>query len=125
MSDCRSKNYCSTKCWWADVDYHKVCCYSRLVEGGPLLLPQLNPDQDSLPDNGLCQIEERKVKIGGKEKFVAANAALDSLAEEVSLKFGARDPDLAKKYKEVANKTKEKPGAKVEKKKYSPIDEVD
>ena len=59
-SRCRTKNYCSQICRDADDAVHKVCCH---------------------PDKDLQKIDQRKVKIGGKDKVEAANAELDSLVE--------------------------------------------
>merc|ERR1712037_524741 len=62
-SKCRTKNYCNQVCRDADDAVHKVCC---------------NPDKEQR------RIEERKVKIGGKDKVFAANAETKSLAERMS-----------------------------------------
>ena len=53
---CRTKNYCSKICRDADDSVHKVCC-----------------------DQGQ-QVEERKVKTGGKEKREVADAEMKSSA---------------------------------------------
>ena len=95
-SKCRTKNYCSQVCRDADDAAHKICCN---------------------PDKGQRRIDERKVKIGGKEKVFAANASTDSLAE-VMRKLDI-DPALAKKAAEIVEETKKaKPTV-------AKIDEVD
>ena len=53
----------------------------------------------------LRRIEERKVKIGGKDKVKAENAELDSLAESVR-SSATLNPDQAKKCEEIVKKTK-------------------
>ena len=53
---CKTKNYCSQECRDADDKAHKVCC----KEGG--------------------QVEERKVKVGGKEKTRVADAHVKDYA---------------------------------------------
>ena len=58
-SKCKTKYYCSKTCRRADEDVHKGCC----KEGN--------------------QVDERKVKIGGKEKVEAAEA---KMKEFVSVK---------------------------------------
>ena len=100
-SKCLTKNYCSQICWDADVAVHKVCC---------------NPEKE------LRRIEERKVKIGGKEKVVASNAGMDSLAEHVS--STATNPVLGKNFKEIIKKTK-KAKSTMSQRKETKIDEVD
>ena len=55
------------------------------------------------PDEELRRIEERKVKIGGKEKVDAANANLDTLAERLSATL---KPDDAKNLEKIVKKTK-------------------
>ena len=94
-SKCRTKNYCSQVCRDADDAAHKVCCN---------------------PDKGQRRIEDRKVKIGGKDKVFAANAVTDSMAEKLSkLKV---NPAFDKKVAEIIEETKKaKPTVK--------IDEVD
>ena len=71
---CKTKNYCSKICRKADDNFHKVCC----KQGN--------------------QVEERKVKIGGREKVEVADAALkDHLTRSASMKahvtslFNTRD----------------------------------
>ena len=81
-SKCRTKNYCSQVCSDSDIAVHKVCC---------------NPDQE------LRQVDERKVKIGGKEKREAANARVDSLLENVEV---PNVPELEKKIEKIGIKTK-------------------
>ena len=53
---CKTKNYCSQECRDADDKAHKVCC----KEGS--------------------QVEERKVKVGGKEKTKVADALVKDFA---------------------------------------------
>ena len=53
---CKTKNYCSQECRDADDKAHKVCC----KEGS--------------------QVEERKVKVGGKEKTRVADAHVKDYA---------------------------------------------
>ena len=100
-SKCLTKNYCSQICWDADVAVHKVCC---------------NPEKE------LRQIEERKVKVGGKAKVVASNAGMDFLSEHVS--SSAPNPTLCKNFQKIIKKTK-KTKAAVVKRKETQIDEVD
>ena len=96
-----TKNYCSKICWHADDAVHKVCCS---------------------PDKELRQIEERKVKVGGKEKVEASNAGMDFLSEHVS--SSAPSPTLGNNFQEIIKKTK-KSKATVVKRKETQIDEVD
>ena len=62
-SMCKTKNYCSQECRDADDKAHKVCC----KEGG--------------------QVEERKVKVGGKEKTKVADAQVKEYASTTMSKF--------------------------------------
>ena len=106
-SKCRTKNYCSQVCRDADDAVHKVCC---------------NPDKEQR------RIEERKVKIGGKDKVEAANATVDSYGKyERSL--CTDDPEDVKFREEVLGKiikkTKPKEKSAKKKKKEAQIDEVD
>ena len=95
-SKCRTKNYCSQVCRDADDAAHKVCCN---------------------PDKGQRHIDERKVKIGGKDKVFAANAETDSIAELMSkVKI---EPAFDKKVAEIVQKTKKAKRAAAN------IDEVD
>ena len=104
-SKSRTKNYFSQLCRDCDDAVHKVCC---------------NPDKE------LRRIEERKVKIGGKDKVKAANARLDSLAE-VLRTDATLNPDLAKKCEEIVKKTKKTKSEQIVKKNRAAaqIDEVD
>ena len=80
---------------WATA-VHKICCN---------------------PDMGQRQIDERKVKTGGKDKVFAANAETKSLAERMSkLKM---DPASAMKLVEIIEETKKA------KRTVAKIDEVD
>ena len=60
---CKTKNYCSQECRDADDKAHKVCC----KEGS--------------------QVEERKVKVGGKEKTKVADALVKDFASTMVAKF--------------------------------------
>ena len=103
-SKCRTKNYCSQVCRDADDSVHKVCCN---------------------PDKGQRRIEERKVKIGGKDKVVAANAGTDSMAQRMR-KNTLSQPALGKRFVEIIEKTKKVKGTvKRAEKKIAKIDEVD
>ena len=103
-SKCLTKNYCSQICRDADEAAHKVCC---------------NPDKEQR------RIEERKVKLGGRDRVEAANAQVDSLAEALSGVI-IKDPALNRNIGEIIEKTKKaKPKAKMSKKKKANIDEVD
>ena len=105
-SKCLTKIYCSQICRDADDAVHKVCC---------------NPDKEQR------RIEERKVKLGGRDRVEAANARVDSLAEVLG---AASLPDtvLGRNVGEIVEKTKKgKPTEKLskKKKKKATIDEVD
>ena len=106
-SKCRTKNYCSQVCRDADDAVHKVCC---------------NPDKEQR------RIEERKVKIGGKDKVVAANATVDSYGK-YKRSLCTDDPEDVKFREEVLGKiikkTKPKEKSAKKKKKEAQIDEVD
>ena len=103
-SKCLTKNYCSQICRDADEAAHKVCC---------------NPDKEQR------RIEERKVKLGGRDRIEAANAQVDSLAEALSGVI-IKDTALNRNIGENIEKTKKaKPKAKMSKKKKANIDEVD
>ena len=94
-SKCLTKNYCNQLCRDADDAVHKICCN---------------------PDKGQRRIEERKVKIGGRDRVFAANAVADSVAEDLA-KFKI-NPAFDKKVAEIVEETKKaKPAVK--------IDEVD
>ena len=98
-SKCLTKNYCSQICRDADEAAHKVCC---------------NPDKEQR------RIEERKVKLCGRDRVEAANA--HSLAEEALSGVIIKDRNIG----EIIEKTKKaKPKAKMSKKKKANIDEVD
>ena len=102
-SKCRTKNYCSQVCRDADDAVHKVCC---------------NPDKKQR------RIEERKVKIGGRDKVEAANAQVDAFGKHMTPSL-APYPEFAE---EVMGKIKKKtkPREKLAKeKKETQIDEVD
>ena len=96
-SKCRTKNYCSQICSDSDTGVHKVCC---------------DPDQEHR------FVEERKVKIGGKDKREAANARVDSLLENI---VPAKIPGLDKKMEKIGIKTKRE----VKVQEHRKIDEVD
>ena len=105
-SKCRTKNYCSQVCRDADDSVHKVCC---------------NPDKEQR------RIEERKVKIGGKDKVEAADAIVDSYGKFVK-SLCPNDQEEAKFEEEVMRKIKKKTKPKeklAKKKKKTQIDEVD
>ena len=102
-SKCRTKNYCSQVCRDADDAVHKVCCN---------------------PDKGQRLIEERKVRIGGKDKVVAANAETDSFAE-LMRKENFNPVDCKRLVEIIENSKKEKDTGKLAKEKVSKIDEVD
>ena len=57
------------------------------------------------PDEELRRIEERKVKIGGKGKPDAANAKLDTLAEQLRTSVTLK-PDDAKNLEKIVKKTR-------------------
>ena len=61
---CKTKNYCSQECRDADDKAHKVCCKQG------------------------SQVEERKVKVGGKEKTKVADALVKDLATTLVSKLG-------------------------------------
>ena len=63
---CKTKNYCSQECRDADDKAHKVCC----KQGG--------------------QVEERKVKVGGKEKTKVADAQVKKYASTTMSKLETR-----------------------------------
>ena len=101
-SKCRTKSYCSQVCRDADDTVHKICCN---------------------PDKGQRRIEERKVKIGGKDKVEAANANVDSFGKQMS-PLVALYPEFAEEVGKIKKKTK--PREKLaKKKKETKIDEVD
>ena len=64
---CKTKNYCSQECRDADDKAHKVCC----KEGS--------------------QVEERKVKVGGKEKTKVADALVKDYASTMVSKLGTEN----------------------------------
>merc|ERR1719222_1823542 len=102
-SKCLTKNYCSQVCRDADDAVHKVCC---------------NPDERER------RIDERKIKIGGKEKVEAAKAKVDSFEKHMSPSL-ARYPEWAEEVMEKIKK-KTKPREKLAKKKEEgQIEEVD
>ena len=106
-SKCLTKNYCSQVCRDADDAVHKVCC---------------NPDKEQR------RIEERKVKIGGKDKVEAANAEIEFFGKFMMSKLPLHfNPAEVKSVGEVIEKTKKtKPRVKsAKKKKETRIDEVD
>ena len=96
-SKCRTKNYCSQVCSDSDTAVHKVCC---------------NPDKE------LRRVDERKVKIGGKDKREAANARVDSFVENIE---STEVPELDKKIEKLSIKTKKE----VKTQGQNQIDEVD
>ena len=98
-SMCLTKNYCSQICRDADTDVHKVCC---------------NPDQR------LQKVDERKVRIGGRQKTEAANARIDSYAKSIE---STGDPVLDEKIQQIIVKTRK--ALKVSEKRQNQIDEVD
>ena len=95
---CRTKNYCSQECRDADDAVHKVCCN---------------------PDKGQRRIEERKVKIGGKDKVEAASVEMDSFEKGMSSTLASNLHYHREKMEKILQKTK--PRAK----KKTHIDEVD
>ena len=102
-SKCLTKNYCSQVCRDADDAAHKVCC---------------DPDEEQR------RIEERKVKIGGRDKVEAANAQVDAFGKHMTPSL-APYPEFAE---EVMGKIKKKtkPREKLAKeKKETQIDDVD
>ena len=101
-----TKNYCSQVCRDTDDAVHKVCC---------------NPDKEQR------RIEQRKVKLGGRDRVEAANAQVDSLAETLGA-ASFDDPALKRHVGEIVEKTKkDKPTEKLskKKKKKATIDEFD
>ena len=84
-------------CSDSDTGVHKVCC---------------DPDQEHR------FVNERKVKIGGKDKREAANARVDSLLENIE---PTKIPELDKKTEKIAIKTKRE----VKVQEHRKIDEVD
>ena len=105
-SKCRTKNYCSQVCRDSDEAAHKVCC---------------NPDKEQR------RIEERKVKIGGRDKAESATARMDFFGKHMMSKLPLQfNPAEMKNMEEIIEKTKKtKPRVKLAKKKKSQIDEVD
>ena len=102
-SKCLTKNYCSQVCRDADDAAHKVCC---------------NPDEEQR------RIEERKVRIGGKDKVEAANAQVDAFGKHMTPSL-ARDPEFAEEViGKITRKTKSREKLAKEKKETQ-IDEVD
>ena len=102
-SKCRTKNYCSQVCRDADDAVHKVCCN---------------------PDEGERRIDERKVKIGGKDKAEAANAATKSVTESMCKIIN--DPAGRQRVVGIIEKTKKAKGrVKRAKGKVAKVDEVD
>ena len=63
---CKTKNYCSQECRDADDKAHKVCCKQG------------------------SQVEERKVKVGGKEKTKVADAQVKQYASTTMSKLETR-----------------------------------
>ena len=85
-SRCLTKNYCSQVCRDTDNAAHKVCCN---------------------PESSQGRIEDRKVKIGGKEKVATANAMVDGLGKLVMKDLPELSkPTLAKQFEEAWEKTK-------------------
>ena len=85
-SRCLTKNYCSQVCRDTDDAVHKVCC---------------NPDKSQR------RIEDRKVKIGGKEKVVTANAMVDGLRKLIMKDLPElSNPTMAKQFEEAWEKAK-------------------
>ena len=78
-SRCLTKNFCSQACRDADNKFHDVCC-------------------------GEGKVEERKVKVGGKEKGIKGNARVDRYADECIPK--SRDPELKRELKRIVDKVK-------------------
>ena len=106
-SKCLTKNYCSQVCRDADDAAHKVCCN---------------------PNKAERRIEERKFKVGGKDKVEAANAEMDAFGKQLMSKCAARfNPEEMKNLEEVVEKTKArvKSAKKKKNKKNAQIDEVD
>ena len=75
------------------------------------------------PDEELRRIEERKVKIGGKEKVDAANAKLDTFAERLRTSATLK-PDDAKNLEKIVKKTRKTKSAQKNRGRAQ-IDEVD
>ena len=96
-SKCRTKNYCSPVCRGADDAAHKVCC---------------DPDEEQR------RIEERKVKIGGRDKVEAANAQADAFGKHMTPSL-ARYPEFAE---EVMGKITKKTKPREKEKKDTQID---
>ena len=69
---CKTKNYCSKGCRTKDEEVHKVCCKEKTVN-------------------------ERKLKIGGKERVEVASKRLDRMSEAIN---------GSPMYKEVVSKIK-------------------
>ena len=102
-SKCRTKNYCTQVCRDTDDAVHNVCC---------------NPDKTQR------YIDERKVKIGGKDKVVAANAVLDNLDKNRRSNLPLFNPAERKTLEKALEKTRVKLPKK-KKTKKNQIDEVD
>ena len=62
---CKTKNYCSQECRDADDKAHKVCCKQG------------------------HQVEERKVKVGGKEKTEVADSKVKNFASKTVARLEA------------------------------------
>ena len=80
-SKCLTKNYCSQACRDADDKFHKVCCGQQ------------------------GEVEERKVKIGGKEKVIKANARVDRYAN-AHVPASCEDPVFERELKKIIAKVK-------------------
>ena len=85
-SRCLTKNYCRQVCRDTDDAVHKVCC---------------NPDKSQR------RIEDRKVKIGGKEKVVTANAMVVGLRKLIMKDLPElSNPTMANQFEEAWEKAK-------------------
>ena len=83
-SKCLTKNYCSQTCRNADDGVHKICCNK---------------------DKSLQLIDERKVKVGGKEKVEMANSRSDEWANRFTSSLSHR-PALAKNVQKIFSRAK-------------------
>ena len=102
---CKTRNYCSKACRNADEAAHKVCCKKG------------------------HQVEERKVKVGGKEKSEVANSNMKGLVKRrASESLPPTDREwfeVLRFDKKLLEKIQRKEDRKLKKMQAQVIDEVD